>query len=172
MPVDNDTGGGTQYTITHPRPNQPQPGDIAAAVATGAAAAIQLYSILGGTGEASGLQISALVATVVGLLVLIVTIVQDGVSQNITFDIPSDPALWTALEKGETGAPLPPDIQAEHMILFRHPDTSAGTKIQTVGGGVTSSSTTVHLVLDSSKKDQTKADYRCLYTPKRKASPP
>lgn len=163
MPVENDTGGGTQFTITHPRPTQPQPGDIAAAVATAVAVAIQLYSIFGGEGEASALQISALVATIVGLLVLVVTIVQDGVSQDVTFDVPSDPAAWISLKPKQEG-PLPNDIVAADVILFRDLDTSAGTKIQAVGGGVTNSLTTVHLVEVATKDSSSKTQYSCTYT--------
>jgi hypothetical protein len=163
MPVDNDTGGGTQFTITHPRPTQPQSGDIAAAVATGVAAAIQLYSIFTGEGSASALQISALVATLVGLMVLIVTIVKDGVSQDITFDIPSDPAAWTSLSQHQTGAPLPKEIVPEDVILFRDPDISAGTKIQAAGGGVSDSSTTVHLA-QTTRANASRNDFFCTYS--------
>ncbi len=164
MPADNDTGSGTQYTVSRPRPNQPQPGDVVAAVAAGVAAAIQLYSIFGGEGEASGLEISALVATIVGMLVLIVTIVQKGMSQDVIFDVPIDPAAWTTLEKGEKGGPLPSTIAADDVILFRDPDISAGMKIQTVGGGVTSDSTTVHLVQELSRNDSTKSKFSCTYS--------
>ncbi len=165
MPVDNDTGSGTQYTLSHPRPNQPQPGDIAAAVATAVAAAFQLYSIFSSEGEASALQISALVATIVGLLVLVVTIVQDGMSQDVYYDIPINPALWTSLKPQQKGGPLPSGILAEDVILFRDPDTSAGTKIQTSGGGITDSSKTVHLNNNGSTRNDTTSPFFITYDP-------
>ncbi len=161
MPVDNDTGSGTQYTLSHPRPNQPQPGDIAAAVGTAVAVAFQLYSIWSSEGEASGLAISALVATIVGLLVLVVTIVQDGVSQDVYFDVPSNPKVWTTLAPQEKGGPLPSDIKPESVILFRDPDTSAGTKIQTFGGGVKLPSQTVHLHQNVSRSGDSASPFYC-----------
>ncbi len=161
MPVDNDTGSGTQYTLSHPRPNQPQPGDIAAAVATAVAVAFQLYSIFSSEGEASGLAISALVATIVGLLVLVVTIVQDGVSEDVYFDVPSDSKAWTTLAPQEKGGPLPSSIRPESVILFRHPDTSEGTKIQTFGGGAHSPLQTVHLNQNVSENSDSVNPFYC-----------
>ncbi len=164
MPVDNDTGGGTQYTITHPRPVAPPPGDIAAAIATGVAAAIQLYTIFGTSGDPSGAQITAVVATLLGFLILVVTIIQNGVSQDVVLDIPSDPAAWTELKPQQKGGNIPNGIVATDMILFRDPDTSNGMKIQTTAGGVSTTATTVHLVLLESRDPSNKPKYTCTFT--------